>query len=251
MQRAKSVFPIFLLFLFFSLIILFLLQSPLTRPLQALTVPLQKWTYNAFSPTPGIATPQDMLQEENNNLHLQLAKMKEIESDNKALRDQLATTSLPPRNLLPASVVGLSDSTMVIDKGEVDQVKVGQIVVVKDNVVGTISKTSPHLSVITLISNPITSFTAKTTKTNAIGVVKAQGMDNIYLDSVVLSDKLEKDDMVITKGDINEKGEGYPPDLIVGKIQSVNKVDSSLFQQARIRTLLDLSKVRMIFIIKR
>jgi rod shape-determining protein MreC len=250
MQRAKSVFPIFLLFLIVSIVIFFFLQSPLTQSLQLVTLPLQKWSYTTFSPTPGEQTVQDKLQDENTNLKLQLAKMKEFENDNKALRDQFAKTSPAPKNLVPAAVVGLSDTTMMIDKGEADSIKIGEVAIVKNNLIGSISKVSPHLSVVTLISNPITSFTAKTTKTNTIGVVRAQGSDSIYLDNVVLSDKLETDDMVVTKGDINADGQGYPPDLIVGTIASVNKVDSNLFQQAKIRTLLNLSKIRMVFIIK-
>lgn len=248
MQRAKNVLPIFLFFLMLSVLILFFLQTPLTQSLQTITLPLQKWTYNSFSATPNIS--EDKLQQENADLRLQIAKLKGIESEDKALRDQFAVSKPAPKNLLPAGVVGLSDTAMMIDKGEADQLKVGDVVVYKENLIGNISKVSPHLSVITLLSSPDTSFTAKTSKTNAIGVVRAQGTDNIFLDNVVLSDKLEKNDTIVTKGDVNEKGQGYPPDLVVGVVASVNKVPSNLFQQAKIKTLIDLSKLRMVFVLK-
>lgn len=212
--------------------------------------PIQKWTYNIFNPTDSIYTSQEKLQEENNALRIQLAKYKELETDNKALHDQFAITSMNPKELIPTEVIGLRDNKMVLDKGSDDSVKQGDIVLLKDNLIGSVTKVSPHQSVVTVITHPSTSFTAITTKTKAIGVVKSQGSGSIFLDNVVLADKLEQNDLVITKGDVTENGFGFPPNLVVGKIISVNKKDSNLFQQAKIRSLLDFSQLRTVFIKK-
>ena len=66
--------------------------------------------------------------------------------------------------------------------------------------------------------------------------------------NVVLSDKLTVSDLVLTKGDI-DLGRGYPPDLIVGKIVSVDKKASSLFQSAQVISLVDITRVPIVFII--
>ena len=66
------------------------------------------------------------------------------------------------------------------------------IVIIKDNLVGKVVESSAHLSVVDLISNRHTSFTAETVKTEALGVVRGKGDDKIFLENVVLSDKLEK-----------------------------------------------------------
>jgi rod shape-determining protein MreC len=67
--------------------------------------------------------------------------------------------------------------------------------------------------------------------------------------NVVLSEKLEKDDLVRTKGDVDERGQGFPPDLIVGKIISVNKQPSALFQSAEVKSLVDFSRLSTVFVI--
>lgn len=192
---------------------------------------------------------EDALRDENTALRTQLVKMQELERDNSALRNQFQTANPESRNLLPATVIGMNANEITIDKGSEDAVQKGDIIVLKDNLIGKVAKISPHVSIVTLITDPATSFTAQTSKTAAIGVVKAQGGDTITFENVVLSDKLEKDDMVITKGDIDENGGGYPPKLIVGKVVSVNKKASNLFQSAQIKSLIDMSKIRMVFVV--
>lgn len=250
MKRAKSVFPVFLLLLIVSAIILST-QSFFLKPLQSITVPIQTWIFATISPH-ALTVPQseNSLREENNALRTQLAKMQELERDNNALRDQFETTSPNPRDLLPATVIGINQDQILIDKGEEDAVKRGDIVVVKDNVIGKVEKVSPRVSVVRLITHPATSFTAQTAKTTAIGVVKAQGRDSITLENVVLSDKLENNDLVKTKGDVDEQGGGFPPDLIVGRVISVSKKDSNLFQVAQVKSLVDMNRLNIVFILK-
>ena len=69
------------------------------------------------------------------------------------------------------------------------------------------------------------------------------------LDNVLLSENIKVGDIVTTKGDITLKRIGYPPDLIVGKIMSVDKNPSSLFQKARVESFVNLNKLYMVFIL--
>ena len=248
MKPGKAIFPIFFLFLLLSLFLLFFFQNPLTGWLQDLTVPIQRWTFGTASHS-SEPTSQEKLQQENNDLRAQLAKMQEVERDNKALHDQFQTTKPNPKQLLPAVIVGMGRGALLIDKGTSDHVKQGNIVVVKDTLIGTVTQATDHLSLVTLLTNPSTSFTAKSAKTNAVGVIKSQGSDSLVFDNVILSDKLEKNDVIITKGDMNGNGAGFPPDLVVGKIVSVSKNASSLFQSAKVESLVDVSALRMVFVL--
>lgn len=250
MKQAKNVFPIFLLLFSLSLLILFFSQNTLLSPLQAITLPIQKWTYASFNPQRFVQTDGKKLQEENDRLRVQLAKLQEIERDNKALHDQFAQTNPQPKDVLPAEIIGVQENKMIVDRGEKSGVKAGNVAIVKDNLIGVVSKVSPNVSVVTLITDPSTSFTAIASKTKAIGVVKAQDEGNIFFDNVVLSEKLEKSDIIMTKGDVEEEGKGIPPDLVVGEIASVKKKDSNLFQQAEVHSLVDFSQLRTVFIIK-
>ena len=246
MKQAKQFFLVFLLFLFISILILLFSQSTLLRPLQSLVLPLQKMTYSFFNPS----VPQDQLAQENSTLRAQLARYQSLELENKALREQFAMSAPMPQKLIPATVIGLQDSKMIIDKGTDEGIRDGAVVVVKDMVLGTVSKTTPHGSVVTLITHPSVSLTGITAKTRAIGIVRATTNGYLFLDNVVLSDTLETRDIVKTKGDINEKGGGFPPDLIVGEITSVKKKESNLFQQAEMHSLVDVGQIRIVFVMK-
>jgi rod shape-determining protein MreC len=250
MQRAKSLLPVFIILVVVSLLIFFFFQGFLMKPLQAVTLPVQSWLFTTFSqPIVANQDSEQQIRDENNALRAQIAKLQELERDNKALRDQFQSSNENSQSLLPAKVIGINESQMLIDKGREDDVKIGDIVVVKDNLLGKVEKISPRVSVIRLVTHPSTSFTAITSKTAAIGVVKAQGGDSITVENVVLSDKLEKDDLIKTKGDVDENGGGFPPDLIVGKIVSVNNKASNLFQSAKVKSFINFSTVSTVFII--
>jgi rod shape-determining protein MreC len=249
---------VFLIFLIAAAVIFFLAQRGLMQPVSGLfeqvTLPLQRFTFHTIHHE---SLTDDKLRKENLSLQTKLAEQDELEKENQALRDQFHTTNPPPSKLLPATIVGMtgfipgesSVDEMIIDKGRSDGVKAGNVVVVKDNLIGRIVQTSEHLSIVHMVTHDGISFTAKTMHTSALGVIKGKGGGEVLLDNVVLSDKLEKNDLVMTKGDIDDKGLGYPPDLIVGKIVSVNKKASNLFQTAEVESLIDFSKLSMVFVV--
>ncbi|HEX8931721.1 MAG TPA: rod shape-determining protein MreC, partial [Patescibacteria group bacterium] len=140
------------------------------------------------------------------------------------------------------------ENTIIIDKGASDNVKMGGVVIYKNNLLGKVVQVESHLSVVNLITQKDTSFTAQSSKTSATGVIYS-GSGELILDKVVLSDALEKDDLVVTKGDIDSTGSGFPPGLVVGKIVSVSKRASALFQAAEVRSLTDFSQLRIVFVI--
>jgi rod shape-determining protein MreC len=198
------------------------------------------------------------LEEINLDLSKKLVDQKKILEDNKALRDQFTTTSINNKNLIAANIVGspsfIPGVTMpenyILDKGEKDGIKTGQFVIYKDNLVGKIVQASKNFSKVDLLTNQNFSVTAQTVFSNATGIVKGQGGGEIILDNVVLSQSLNKDDLVATKGDLDVRGAGILPNLILGKIISVNKNPSSLFQSAKIKTQLDFIHLSTVFIVK-
>lgn len=137
---------------------------------------------------------------------------------------------------------------IILDKGSIDGVKKGQVVVYKDTVIGKIQKVTHNASRVMLVYDEQSTVNAKTVKTNALGLVKGQGQGVMQLSGVVLSEKLEKGDQVVTKGEMDTDSTGYPPDLVIGKIVSVDKKASSLFQSAQVESLVQIQKLTMVFI---
>lgn len=252
MQKRTTFFPIFIIFLLLAGIVFFFARNGafagLTGFFERVTTPLQRATFGIFHPT-GKQSEEDKLREENAKLLTQLAKQKELEKENRALHDQFEVSTPTPKELLPAQIIGRSTDQVILDKGSADGVTTGDIIVVKDNLVGRVTKASSHVSVVHLITHSEISFTGQDSKTDALGVVVGRGGNAIVFGNVVLSDKLEKDDLIVTKGDVDEHGQGYPADLVVGKVTAVYKQASALFQSAEVRSLVDFSKLSTVFVI--
>jgi rod shape-determining protein MreC len=263
MPKRNNFFYVFLSLLLLSLVIFGASKIGLLKPLDSLgkgiLSPVQALTYGVYVKITGFGLNPKMeaLKAENIVLTKKLIDQNRLIEDNKALRDQFQAENPKSTSLIQADVVGAPGfipgisvpDTLILDRGENDGIKVGQAVVYADNLVGKIVKTSAFLSSAMLISNSSSSFTAKAMSTQALGVVQGQGGGGIILNDVVLSDTLQKQDTVLTKGDINAQGIGIPPNLVVGDIVSVSKFPSDLFQKADLEAKVDFSKLSKVFIV--
>lgn len=264
MQKRQSFLYIFLAFLILSLILFFLFKLPIFKPLTSFTQnifsPIQSLVYNISNSTLGIFSNSKIrqLEAENLNLSKKILDQKKIEADNKALRDQFAVSYPKSTNLVTATVIGSPTfipgislpENFILNKGERDGIKIGQAVVYKDNLIGKVVQVSDNVSKISLITNADFSITAQTVESQSVGIAKGQGGGDIIFDNVLLSQSIKKDDFVITKGDIDIKGNGLPPSLIIGKIVSINKNPSDLFQIAKVKSMLDFTKLKIVYIVK-
>lgn len=261
MQSSRN--QAFLSLLFLSLLIFLLSKFNFLQLPESL---LSKATVSATSPILNLSSffgnlgqnsTENRLKDENLSLQKKLLDQESLINENKALHDQFQTTKIRSLGLLPAKVVGTSQflpgifhpDTFIIDKGSSDDVKVGEAVVFKDNLIGKISKTSKFLSEVSLVTNVSLKFAAKTTK-GSQGVIRGEGNGDLILDNVLLSDRLNKDDLVITTGDLKLDQTGVPAEIIIGQITAVEGSSSDLFQRAKLKTLIDLSKITELFVFK-
>ena len=199
------------------------------------------------------------LNAENAKLKKESLDKKNILTENIALKSQFAISQELSQNYLPAKVIGYPGFVpgvslpeyLIIDKGSKDGLVKGSTVVVENFLVGKIVKIYKDVSKIELILNKNSTFTAKAEGESEInGIIKGQGNEELILDNVLLTAEIKKDSMVLTKGDLNENKEGYPPDLIVGKVVSVEKKQSDLFQRASVKSQVDFKNLEYVFVIK-
>ncbi len=215
-------------------------------------------TYSSFHKLPFISEDSEVkrLKEENANLLEKIVDQKKLTDEIAALRDQFAIQYPKSNNLLYAKVVAATSfipsvshpENLILDKGEKDGVRVNQAVVLKNNLIGKIEDVTDNLSKVVLLSDNSLSFTAKT-ESGGIGIIKGEGNGEITLENVLVADNLRKDEFVYTKGDLDENGFGIAPDLIVGKIVSVEKDPSALFQKAKIQNSIDFKNLLNVFVI--
>lgn len=261
MRQRERFFLVFFIFIFLSLIILLLSFGGhlkiASTVLEKIASPVGRGVYAAFHKLPFVSENEQTkkLKDKNLSTVVLLAEIEKLKKENSALRDQFQTPMPKSINILSANIVGVpsfipgvtTPANFILDKGYEDKVRVGYGVVLKNHLIGRVVKTSPRLSKVELIVNSSSSFTAKT-KEDVLGVIKGDGKAMTF-SNVLLSENIKVGDLVTTKGDMIMEGIGYPPDLIIGKIKSIDKNPSSLFQKARVESFLDFNKLSIVFII--
>ncbi len=263
MRKKENFTSIFLFFFIFALIIFTLSKlGYLSFPASILQKALSPLagsvfsTFNFFSNENNSAIGK--LSDQNRALVKKIINEGALKRENSALADQFATTSIRSQTLLTAKIVGAPSfipgvsppQSFIIDKGTGDNVKVGNAVIYKDNLVGKIVESNLYFSKIDLITSPSFSSTVKTLRTQAIGVIKGEGEKKMILDNVLQSDDIKISDIILTKGDQDIKGIGLPPDLTLGKLISVGKKPSNLFQKGEVVSFLDFSNLSTVFVIR-
>lgn len=259
MRKREEFFIVFFIVLFLSVAILALSLSGnlkfFTSLLEKRTSQIQVITFDIFQKLPFVSQDSKIkkLKDENVGLLSKIVDLEKLKRENQALSDQFQTSFPSSYKLLKGDIIGAPGFVpgvshpinFILNRGSKDGLRVGQAVIFKDNLVGTISKVSVNLSKVNLINNPFSSFTAKT-ENGAQGIVRGGG--SLTLDNVQLSENIKEGELVLTKGDINSNGIGIPADLIVGKITEIEKNPSDLFQKAKIESFVDFTKLSTVFI---
>lgn len=260
MRQGKSYFSVFFVFFVLAVIIFaFSKTNIFTVPITYISSLFSPIQANFWHFAIGIK-PYDKNNLKDKNLELvnKITDFQKLQEQNKALLDQFQTLTPKSSTLLPAEILGApsfipglsAPENLIIGRGAKDNVKVGQAVVYKNNLLGKITKVTSNISQVTLITNSKSSLTAVIGgNQNILGVLKGQGSGETVLDNILLSENLKNGDLVLTKGDVNLNLEGIPPGLIVGKIISVEKSPSALFQKAQVQGLIDAALLSTVFVI--
>ena len=262
-NRRRGFVIVFFIFLLLSIILLILFgnrsKSTPTGIFEMITSPLQNVLVSVTGRVGGIGSDEslELLKKENQQLRVSQVNQKKAEREMAALRDQFEAEKISSQKLLPAHIIGRRGfvpgvsvpDVIIINKGSNDGIKIGQVIIYEDVVIGKIWKTSSHLSEVMLLWHPSSSLTAQTLTANANGILKGRGNGEMLLQNVVLADKLNKGDSVVTKGDVNLEGLGFPPDLLLGKIISIDRKQSALFQSAEVKSSVDVAKISSVFIL--
>ncbi len=259
MQKRENFLPFFLAFFILSLSLLLIGRLGFLNFLFTVGKPFEV----VRSHTLGILSLGGLqnkeirsLKQENERLVKLVSDSEQLKSENKALRDQFEISSPSSTDLLPAKVIGSpgflpgvsSPEYLVIDKGANDGIRKAQAVVKGPYLLGKVVEVNSESSKIQLLTNSASSFTAKIQGiSESSGIVKGKGDAKMVLDNILLTINVKKDQVVLTRG---EKEDGYPPDLVVGKVISVEKRSSDLFQKAEVLSSIDFSNLELVFVIR-
>lgn len=201
---------------------------------------------------PGVYGENQKLKEELATLTEQTVEIEQLQAENDALKEQLGVQGVRTEQKVLASVVGFADENqsvlMMLDKGSVDGVKEGLIVLVGESLVGRIVRVTDHLSYALPPYAVDSRVPAKIIHENNIigkGLVRGQFNSRIVLTEVLQEVNLNEGDIVATSGE----GGVYPTDLTVGRITQINVSENELFKSAMIEPLWDLRNIKSAFIL--
>jgi len=190
-----------------------------------------------------------ILRSENAALVEQVASLKEAERENEVLRQQLGV--LPPgkQKLVMARITGYNPvlgQYFLIDKGEKDGVAINLAVVAANNfLVGRVVEVNQIFSKVLLISDSNSSVNAITQESRVSGAVKGSHGLAIAMEMIPIDAQVLVGEPVLTSG-LND---AIPRGLVIGRIASVVRKESEIFQRAAITPVLEFNKLEKVFVL--
>ncbi len=193
------------------------------------------------------------LTKKNRELEAKMVDYQLLKRDNEALKSQFVTSGETTQSLVAAKIIGFQGngkipSQFIINAGKKEGLKEGMSVIFGKYLVGKIVTVGQNYSVVTTPFSEKFKVLAKLPETNANGIILGRS-DLLLFDGVVITDTLKKDGIIVTKGEVDSSGIGVVPDLIIGKITSISKNETSPFQSAEVMPVIEYPKLIDVFVI--
>jgi rod shape-determining protein MreC len=141
--------------------------------------------------------------------------------------------------------------TRVIGAGTDQGVKIDQIVLSEQGVVGRISEAGTNYAKVLLVTDSSSSVSALVQSSRASGIVRGQYGDTLIMEWILQSDPVKPGDVVVTAGlgIGNELRSLYPKGLVIGTVVDVTKAEVSAYQRAVVAPAVDLRKLENVLVI--
>lgn len=187
---------------------------------------------------------------ENIRLRALESDYKELKKENEVLRRQLELNSVnPPGELVQVDVLGFifgsSGTEITINKGVKSNIKSGMPVIFENYLVGIIWEVGDNFSKVKLINSSDTIISAITQDSRARGLITKSFGANVIMKNILLDEKIEVGDSVITSGE----DRFIPKGLVIGKVMSVNFTDKDILKEANVELGINPRRIEKAFIL--
>jgi rod shape-determining protein MreC len=183
-------------------------------------------------------------------LSIELKKYEELAGENERLRELLDFKKKVRYDTVSAEVIARNPnnwiSSFYINKGCNDGVKPGAAVCSSDGLLGKVTEAGEDSSTVMLITHPgfKTGGTLKVSRIN--GIITGAGMDRVKMLYLPVDADIKTGEEVITSGFSGVIPEG----LLIGKISSVEKSKTGLYQYAFIKPAVDSCRQEEVLCVK-
>lgn len=228
--------------------------SFIKRPFEGFGSPLIKWFYskkiNLLKKAKVEGLDMVELQEEVGKLSRENADLKnklaELEKENASLNKLLGAPLPPDWQFIPAHVLSSDEGVITIDQGSDIGIRLDQVVIFENVLVGQVIKVNPRLSKVKLVNYKDFQVKVKVVESGVKGVVLSQVANLLLLDQVLQEEVLEKDQLVVTSGE----DEVFPAGLLIGRIEKIEKEETAVYQTAVLKPLVDYKTLETVFLIR-
>jgi rod shape-determining protein MreC len=134
-------------------------------------------------------------------------------------------------------------STVTINKGSGDGVRVDDPVVAAQGLAGKITQTTPNTAQVTLITDADSAVTARVQPSGATGVVEPNvgNPNDLQLDFLQRGAHIAEGQMVLTAGfSTGDLGSIFPPGIPIGKITQATVEEQQAYQRVHLSPFADL-----------
>src|SRR4051794_29014347 len=208
---------------------------------------LVNWFHETFEARGDKAGLEDQVA----TLRSQLAQQQTQQQESKELADldELTSGGIIPdgTNPVTARVVGRSPtvwySTVTIDRGSGDGVRIDDPVVAAQGLAGKITETTSNTAQVTLITDADSAVTARVQPSGATGVVEPNvgNPEDLQLDFLERGSQIAEGQMVVTAGfSTGDLGSIFPPGIPIGEITTATVEEQQAYQRVHLSPFADL-----------
>lgn len=197
-----------------------------------------------------IRTENEQLQQENALLRTQLIQLQEQQKDDEIIYSLLqAARAQPTSKYEAANVIGRDPNPflryVLIDKGSDNGLIHGMPVITAQGLVGRIDAVTATAARVQLIVDPGAAVNVHLPESGASGVLVGSVTGDVTLEMIAQEIEFKPGELILTSG----LGGSYPPNILVGQVSSVRKLQTALFQTAAVQPAVDFNNLRMVLVV--
>jgi rod shape-determining protein MreC len=234
--------------------------TPVSSRLTLLLVDVQSWVSTRYMAVSDFLTvPRDMasLRQQNTDLESEVAQ---LQTQVINLQQQVTETNIlsalvdfaranPQYSYKAAAVIGRDPSPflsyVIINIGSDQGLLPGMPVVTDKGLVGRVDAVIAEAARVQLITDSASAVDVRLQSSNTDAILDGSVTSDLSLDMISQDASVTVGDVVLTSG----LGGSYPPNLLVGQVVSVRKLDYELFQQAVIQPNVDFNRLGFLLVI--
>ena len=145
-------------------------------------------------------------------------------------------------------------SSVKIDKGRDDGVRVDQPVTAAGGLAGKVTRVTGGTAEVRLITDASSAVTAQVVPAGASGIVKPEvgNPDDLLLDLIERGRRVTENTIVVTSGFTSSKVESlFPRGIPIGEVTEVDHDEVDLYQRVHIRPFADLRRIDIVQVLTR